>query len=59
MGSAVARMILDTPKRVVATQPDGEFDGSLLAWQRPAHPVIRGGRSCSTTGASGPSTTTG
>ena len=37
MGSAVACMILDTPKRVVVTQPDGEFDGSLLAWQRPAH----------------------
>ncbi|HEY5186976.1 MAG TPA: hypothetical protein VIM19_19225 [Actinomycetes bacterium] len=29
--------ILGIPKPVVVAQPDGEFEGSLLAWQRPAH----------------------
>lgn len=35
--AVVSCLILDQPKPVVVTQADGEFEGSLLAWQRPAH----------------------
>ncbi|HEY5186984.1 MAG TPA: hypothetical protein VIM19_19265 [Actinomycetes bacterium] len=33
----MACLILDSPKPVPVIQGDEEFDGSLLAWQQPAH----------------------